>query len=237
MDLCFFLIGTFLFKGFFHEVHHRNSADTSLRFGRVAVEVATLLAAVVLTVVVVDQRVVDGDRPFLKIHIAPAQPSRFSYTQACTKHHSKDRVPVLVLWRLGEVGQQKILLCNGQCLAAIGLKLVGFFQFFQNVVRWIAPQITVIHRHVQHLMQNRVYAVNRRDLQTPLVCQRVVELLHIRLFERRHLRFAEIRLHELPIKVQIVLESVVLQATLHLCPQGEHIVQGDIPRFCLDAFQ
>ena len=87
MDLCFFLIGTFLFKGFFHEVHHRNSADTSLRFGRVAVEVATLLAAVVLTVVVVDQRVVDGDRPFLKIHIAPAQPSRFSYTQACTKHH------------------------------------------------------------------------------------------------------------------------------------------------------
>ena len=38
MDLCFFLIGTFLFKGFFHEVHHRNSADTSLCFGRVAVE-------------------------------------------------------------------------------------------------------------------------------------------------------------------------------------------------------
>ena len=65
MDLCFFLIGTFLFKGFFHEVHHRNSADTSLCFGRVAVEVAALLAAVVLTVVVVDQRVVDGDRAFL----------------------------------------------------------------------------------------------------------------------------------------------------------------------------
>lgn len=63
-DLCFFLIGTFLFKGFFHEVHHRNSADTSLCFGRVAVEVAALLAAVVLTVVVVDQRVVDGDRAF-----------------------------------------------------------------------------------------------------------------------------------------------------------------------------
>ena len=86
-------------------------------------------------------------------------------------------------------------------------------------------------------MQNRVYAVNRGDLQASLVCQRIVKLLHIRLFERRHLRFAEIRLHELPIKVQIVLESVVLQTTLHLCPQGEHIVQGDIPRFCLDAFQ
>ena len=39
------------------------------------------------------------------------------------------------------------------------------------------------------------------------------------------------------IKVQIVLESVVLQTTLPLCPQGEHIIQGDIPRFCLDAFQ
>ena len=61
----FLLIGTFLFKGFLHEVHHRNSADTGLCFGRVAVEVAALLAAVVLTVVVVDQRVVDGDRAFL----------------------------------------------------------------------------------------------------------------------------------------------------------------------------
>lgn len=81
MDLCFFLIGTFLFKGFFHEVHHRNSADTGLCFGRVAVEVAALLAAVVLTVVVVDQRVIDGDRAFLKIYIAPAQTSGFSYTQ------------------------------------------------------------------------------------------------------------------------------------------------------------
>ena len=65
MDLCFFLIGTFLFKGFFHEVHHRNSADTGLCFGRVAVKVAALLAAVVLTMVVVDQRVIDGDRAFL----------------------------------------------------------------------------------------------------------------------------------------------------------------------------
>ena len=54
MDLCFFLIDTFLFKGFFHEVHHRNSADASLCFGRVAVEVAAFLATVVLTVVVVD---------------------------------------------------------------------------------------------------------------------------------------------------------------------------------------
>ena len=62
MDFCFFLIGTFLFKGVFHEVHHRNGADASLRFGRVAVEVAAFLAAVVLTVVVVDQRVIDGDR-------------------------------------------------------------------------------------------------------------------------------------------------------------------------------
>ena len=114
--------------------------------------------------VVVDQRVVDGDRPFLKIHIAPAQTSGFSYAQSRSQHNRENRVPVLVLWRLGEVGQQKILLCNGQCLAAIGLKLVGFFQFFQNVIRWIAPQITVIHRHVQHLMQNRVYAFNRGDL-------------------------------------------------------------------------
>ena len=86
-------------------------------------------------------------------------------------------------------------------------------------------------------MQNRVYAVNRRDLQASLVCQRVVKLLHIRLLERRHLRFAEIRLHELPIKVQIILKGVVLQTTLHLCPQGEHIIQGDVPCFCLDAFQ
>ena len=144
---------------------------------------------------------------------------------------------MLVLWRLGEVGQQKILLCNGQCLAAIGLKLVGFFQLPQNIVRRVAPQIAVIHRHVQHLMQNRVYAVNRRDLQAPLIRQRVVELLHVRLLERRHLRFAEIRLHELPIKVKIILKGVVLQTTLDLCPQGEHIVQGDVPCFCLDVFQ
>ena len=34
MDLCFFLIGTFLFKGFFHEVHHRNGADASLGYRR-----------------------------------------------------------------------------------------------------------------------------------------------------------------------------------------------------------
>ena len=93
-----------------------------------AVEVAAFLTAVILTVIVVDQRVIDGNRLFLQIHITPAQPGGFSYSQACTEHHSKDRIPVLVLWRLGEVGQQKILLCNGQCLAAIGLKLVGFFQ-------------------------------------------------------------------------------------------------------------
>ena len=144
---------------------------------------------------------------------------------------------MLVFRRFGEVGQQQILLCHGQCLTAVGFKLVCLFQLPQNIVRRIAPQIAVLHRHVQHLMQNRVYAVNRRDLQAPLVCQRVVELLHIRLFERRHLRFAEIRLHELPIKVQIILKGVVLQAALDLCPQGEHIVQGDVPCFCLDAFQ
>ena len=82
MDLCFFLIGTFLFKSFFHKVHHWNGTDTSLRFGRVAVEVTAFLAAVVLTMVVVDQRVIDGDRVFLKIYIAPAQTRSFSYAQA-----------------------------------------------------------------------------------------------------------------------------------------------------------
>ena len=133
-DLCFFLIGTFLFKGFFHEVHHRNGADASLRFRRVAVEVAALLTTVVLTVVVIDQRVIDGDRAFLKIHITPAQTSGFSYAQTRSQHDCENWIPMLVLRRFGEVGQQQILLCYGQCLTAVGFKLVCLFQLPQNVV-------------------------------------------------------------------------------------------------------
>ena len=86
-------------------------------------------------------------------------------------------------------------------------------------------------------MQNRVYTVNCRNLQASLICQYIIKLLHVRLFERRHFRLAEIRLHELPIKVQIVLKSVIFQASFHLCPQSEHIVQGNIPCFCFNAFQ
>ena len=86
-------------------------------------------------------------------------------------------------------------------------------------------------------MQNRVYTVNCRNLQAALICQYIIKLLHVRLFERRHFRLAEIRLHELPIKIQIVLKSVIFQTPFHLCPQSEHIIQGNIPCFCLDAFQ
>lgn len=103
MNPGFLLIGTFLFKGFLHEVHHRNGTNASFCFRRVAVEVATFLASVVLTVVVVDERVIDGNRAFLKVNITPTQTGGFTYAQTRSQHNRENRIPVLVLRCFGKV--------------------------------------------------------------------------------------------------------------------------------------
>lgn len=92
--------------------------------------------------------------------------------------------------------------------------LVLFFvavqlQLLQNTIRGITADVIVIHRHVQHLMQDRVDTVDSGSLQSPIVCQVIVESLHIRFLQCGDPLFAEVWSDKGIVHILIVFEGVV----------------------------
>ena len=63
---------------------------------------------------------------------------------------------MLILRGSFQVIKEKILLWNCQCFVFYGFKLLFFFQFSENIIRRIAPQIIIFDCRCQDLMQHRI---------------------------------------------------------------------------------
>ena len=161
------------------------------------------------TMVVIDQRMIHRNRSLFQVNIAPAKPCCFTNAKSSTHHYRKNRIPMLILRSSFQVIKEKILLWNCQCFAFYSFKLLFFFQFSENIIRRIAPQIIIFDRRCQDLMQHRMDTFYCTNLQPSLICQHIVKSLYIGLFDWRYPRLTKVRCNELPINVQIVLISII----------------------------
>ena len=71
---------------------HRDFAFPCFGFRRVYITVASINF-----VPVIHQRMVDVDNTFFKVNITPSQPNSFANPHPCSKHYSKDWMPMLIL--------------------------------------------------------------------------------------------------------------------------------------------
>ena len=200
------------------------------------IEVASGLA-VLIPMIVVDQGVVDIDDALIQINVAPPQSCQLPYPQPASNHHSEDGIPVIVDGVVLQEIQQEFLLRLGQSPTLLGFEDVGLLQLLQNTVRGIAANVIVIHSHIQHLMQYRVNAVDGGSLQSPLICQVIVEPLYIRFLQCGDPLLSEVGSDKGIVHIFVVFEGVVFQTTLQLAPEIEHLIDGHISGFCLDAIQ
>ena len=174
-DIIFFLILFLHLKCFDNALCHWNFADTSFGFGCIDREIAAML----ITMIVIDQSMVHVDKSCLEIHITPAQTGNLANTHSGVCHDIKDRIPVIVARRIPEIFKKDPFLLNGQHLSFFHLVTMCRFQLTQHIVgRGISNHI-IIDCDGKDLMENVMNAVQSRNFQNTLINKLIVEPAYI----------------------------------------------------------
>ena len=92
VNAVFLLIMFFFNKCFFYLLQHGNLPFPGPCLGRVDIKIAA-----VCRMVIIDQRMVYINDPFLKVNVTPPQSRNFANTHPCSKHNRKNRMPVVIL--------------------------------------------------------------------------------------------------------------------------------------------
>ena len=174
-DIIFFLILFLYLKCFDNALCHWNFADTSFGFGCIDREIAAML----ITMIVIDQRMVHVDKSCLEIHITPAQAGNLANTHPGVCHDIKDRIPVIVAWRIPEIFKEDPFLLNGQRLSLFHLVTMCRFQLTQHIVGRVIPNHIIIDCDGKDLMEHVMNTVQGRNFQDTLINKLIVESAYI----------------------------------------------------------
>ena len=147
--IIFFLILFLHLKCFDNALCHRDFTDTCLGFGCIDRKIAAML----ITMIVIDQRMVHVNKSCLEIHVTPAQASNLANTHSSVCHDIKDRIPVIVARRIPEIFKEDPFLLNGQRLSLFHLVTMCRFQLTQHIVGRIIPDHIIIDSYCKDLME------------------------------------------------------------------------------------
>ena len=136
----------------FYTVHHRDSPMPCFRLWRVDAEIAAFF----VPMVIVDERMIDGDLTFLQVHITPTETCNLTYTHSGIQHDVENRIPVLVLRTPFEEAKQQCFLLNRQRLSLLCIERMGESKLFHGIERRVAPYHIVLNRYLKDLVKNIV---------------------------------------------------------------------------------
>ena len=163
-------------------------------------------------VVMVHQIVLDGDKPTLKVDVAPAQANRFRDTASGTQHEGEHREPVLELRRFLDEIQKRLLLGQGQSVSFGRFVLVGGFNGRQDTIRGIHTDVLIVHRHRKDLMENILDGFQRVQRHLAIADDAIVVAADIRLANVLELHHADLIPNEPIIHINVIGEGMLFQA-------------------------
>jgi len=177
-------------------------------------------------VVMVHQIVLDGDKPTLKVDVAPAQANRFRDAASGAQHEGEHREPVLELRRFLDETQECLLLGQGQSVAFWRFVLVGGFNGRQDTIRGIHTDVLIVHRHRKDLMKNILDGFQRVQRHLAIADDAIVVAADIRLANVLELHPADLIPNEPIVHINVIGEGMLFQAHLVLTPQFKQVIQG-----------
>ena len=207
----------------FHPLGHRDFSFTRFGLGRVDGEVAALF----ITVIIIDKRVVDADNALFQVNISPTKPSDLTDSHPRVCHYIEHRIPVSIFWMAEHIVKKQLLLSHRQRRFLLSLKAVRELQFFEHIVCRVLSNHPIIDRHLKDLVKHIMDIIYRSDLQHLAVRKRVVELSHIGLLHLDKSVLSERRFYKQLIHINIILECAVLDSPFELTPKIKHLIYGD----------
>jgi len=112
---------------------------------------------------------------------------------------------------------------------------MGLFQLFEHIVWRVIPDVVIIDRHIQNLMENRMNIINGRRLQMAFVCKVIIEPLYICFSQRRYSLWTYLMTDKGLIHILIVFKGVVFQTSLQILPKLINVIDRCVSSFCLNA--
>lgn len=215
------LVNSFLLQRFPNFRQYGNFPLACGSFGRGHGEVATTDF-----VVVIDQIVLNGNKPALKVDVTPAQANRFRDTASGSQHKGEHRKPVLELRRFLDEIQECLLLGQGQSVAFGRFVLVGGFNGRQDTIRGIYTDVLIVHRHRKDLMENILDGFQRVQCHLAIADDAIVVAADIRLADILELHPADLIPNEPIVHINVIGEGMLFQAHLVLTPQFKQVIQG-----------
>ena len=228
----FLLVGAFLLQRFPHFGQDRNCPLTGGSLGGGHGEIAAAHL-----VVMVHQIVLDGDKPTLKVDVAPAQTNRFRDAASGAQHEGEHREPVLELRRFLDEIQKRLLLGQGQSVSFGRFVLVGGFYSRQEAIRGIHTDVLIVHRHRKDLMKNILDGFQRVQRHLAVADDAIVVAADIRLANVLELHHADLIPDEPIVHINVIGEGMLFQAHLVLTPQFKQVVQGQTALRDADALR
>ena len=149
----FFLELLFFKKCILNDIHHRYFAFAVFGFWRIN----SKLAAVSISSVIINKRVIDVDDSFFKVYITPTQARYLTDSHTGAKHYSKYGIPMSILWRTLQEIYEQSLLGNRQRLSLRSVDVVCLFDLAHQIVGWVLANISVFDCKPEHLMKDTVY--------------------------------------------------------------------------------
>ena len=193
---------------------HRYQTLSSFRLW----SVDRIVASKVITVVIVNEGVIDTDHAFFKIHITPTKSGNLANTHTCIYHNIKDRIPVKIFRICFQEANKEFLLISCKGVSLFPLVVMRGFQLLEHIINGVIPDVVIIDRHLKNLMKHIVNILNGSYLHHLTVCQAVIEFADIGLLDLSNPVLSKGRHNECFVHINVVFHRRVLNTSLELAP-------------------